>query len=80
VEESYAQYQSAALQEQLSYLHYDRSRCGYIVHSVPGDEVKRLVHDLRLRGEYLFVTDLCENYYIRFGSSWSDFIEAMQME
>ena len=80
LEEGYAQYQLATVQERLSTLHYDRSRCAYIVHSVPCDEVKRLVHELRHRGEYLFVTDLRENYYVRFGSSWSDFTEAMQLE
>jgi len=81
LEEPYVQYQSATLQERLgSLLPYDRTKCGYIVHSVPGDEVKRLVYRLRCRGEYLFVTDLREHFYERFGPSWSDFIEAMQMD
>lgn len=80
VEESYAQYQSAWLQERLSSLHYDRTKCSFMVHSVPWDEVEQLVHHLRHRGEYVFVTDLSEHYYSRFGSSWGEFIKAMQME
>jgi hypothetical protein len=48
-----------------------------MVHSVPGDDVKPLVKDLRERGEYIFVTDNCEDYYVKFGQYWTDFVEAM---
>lgn len=51
-----------------------------MVHSVPRDKVKELVYELRYRGEFLFVTDLRYHFYTRFGSSWSDFIEAMEIE
>jgi hypothetical protein len=80
VEESYAQYQSAQLQERLSLVPYDRERCCYMVHSVPREEVRGLVEGLRTRGRYLFVTDVSEHYYVQFGSSWNEFIEAMQLD
>lgn len=80
VEESYRKFKSVELQERLfSLLRYDRSRCCYIVHSVPRNEIKQLVLELRHRGQYLFVTELRERYYEKFGSSWDDFVEAMQM-
>ena len=81
LEEPYKKYRSAALQERLSTLvPYDRPRCSYMVHSVPRDKVKELVSELRFRGEFLFVTDQRYHFYDRFGSSWSDFIEAMEIE
>ncbi|KAF7509257.1 hypothetical protein GJ744_008151 [Endocarpon pusillum] len=81
LEEPYKKYRSAALQERLSTLMpYDRPRCSYMVHSVPREKVKELVFELRCRGEFLFVTDQHYHFYTRFGSSWSDFIEAMDIE
>jgi hypothetical protein len=82
LEESYKNFQSTsgALEVKLASLQYDRRKCSYIVHSVPRDIIKELVQQLRRRAEYVFVTDLCENYYERFGPSWVEFIEAMQME
>ncbi|KAH8672539.1 Spherulation-specific family 4 [Tricladium varicosporioides] len=78
VEESFEHYQALALQERLSMLlRYDRSRCAFIVHSVPEDAVKPLVQELRKRGMYLFVTNLHTNYYVQFGSCWGDFVKAM---
>ncbi|KAH6680585.1 cell surface protein [Halenospora varia] len=79
-EESFEQYRSSALQERLSaLLRYDRERCAFIVHSVPRDAIKPLVKELRQRGMYLFVTANCEDYYVRFGSCWGDFVEAMAL-
>jgi hypothetical protein len=80
VEESFERYKSAELQERLLRLPYTRERCSYMVHSVPKDDVRRLVGELRPRGEYLFVTDACENYYASFGTSWDEFIKAMKVE
>jgi hypothetical protein len=77
VEESFAQYRSNSIQERLHLQGLNRAKCCYIVHTVPKDELKPLVHQLRKRGEYLFVTDLCENYYSQFGPGWKDFVEAM---
>ncbi|QDS78008.1 hypothetical protein FKW77_002518 [Venturia effusa] len=77
VEESFEQYRSNSMQERLLLNRLDRSKCSYIVHTVPKDELKPLVHQLRKRGEYLFVTDLCADYYSQFGPGWREFIEAI---
>ena len=80
VEDGFAQFQSAAHQQWLSTCPYGRARRVYMVHSVPRDEVKRLVRLLRHDAAYLFVTDLREDFNCRFGTSWTDFITAMQEE
>jgi hypothetical protein len=49
-----------------------------MVHSVPRAELRLLIRDLRERGEYVFVTDNCEGFYVKFGQHWTDFVEAMQ--
>lgn len=78
-EEDYARYRSDEIQQRLRELHYDRARCGYMVNSVPGDEMEALVHELRYRGAYLFVTEVSGDFYERFGAtSWSAFMEALQ--
>ncbi|KAG9234923.1 Spherulation-specific family 4 [Amylocarpus encephaloides] len=78
VEESFANYQSAHLQDRLRrLLRYDHGRCSYMVHSVPRHQVVDLVRELRPRGKYIFVTDLHEDYYCHFGPSWGDFVDAM---
>jgi hypothetical protein len=80
-EASYAEYRSAANQERLALLMpYKPDQCAYFVHSVPLQALKQLVVELRDRGQYLFVTNLREHYYVSFGSSWREFVEAMQME
>jgi hypothetical protein len=79
VEEKFRQYQSAYVQERLAVMPQERSGCGYIVHSVPDDEVQLLVQQLRHRGQYLFVTSLTEDYYAQFGPSWNEFVVAMQL-
>ena len=80
VEESFARFQTAPYQGWLSSCPYGRARRAYMLHSVPRHELKRLVHELRHDAAYLFVTDLCEDFYCRFGSCWTDFLAAMQME
>jgi hypothetical protein len=47
---------------------------------VPANKVAKLVLDLRCRGQYLFVTDPSELFYIQFGQSWTAFIHAMQLD
>jgi Spherulation-specific family 4 len=79
-EESFTQWQSQAVQQRLSMVPYDYARSAYMVHSVPVDDVRGLVRQLRHRGKYLFVTDLSEHYYVQFGSSWREFIDAMHNE
>jgi hypothetical protein len=77
LEESFASWQSAVVQERLQTVPYGRARCAYMVHSVPKIAIRDLVQELRHRGKYLFVTDLFENYYVGFGSCWKDFVDAM---
>lgn len=80
-EASYDVYCSKAVQERLaSLIPYQRSRCAYFVHSVPANEVAKLVMDLRRRGQYIFVTDPSELFYVQFGQSWTVFIHAMQLD
>ncbi|KAE8151471.1 Spherulation-specific family 4-domain-containing protein [Aspergillus avenaceus] len=77
-EESYSRYRSTEVQHRLRDYHYDRTRCGYVIHSVPMPEIHSLVHELRHRAAYLFVTELFGEFYERFGpSSWSAFAQAL---
>lgn len=81
VEESFVSWSSVALKERMSsLLRYDRSRCAYMVHSVPPNEIRALVESLRDQGKYLFVTNLTEDYYVKFGSSWQEFVDALQLK
>jgi hypothetical protein len=76
-EASYASYQSEWTQARLDAHHYDRASSSFIVHSTPTEEIGNLVKKLRLRAEYLFVTDLQDNYYESFGAGWTTFIDAV---
>jgi len=60
-------------------LRHQRQQCCYMVHSVPLDLIMDTTMELRERGTYIFVTDLCEHYYEKFGKSWELFVEAMTM-
>ncbi len=83
IEESYAKYSSAPVQERLASLcvpHYDRDRSAYVVHSVPPSVQTQLVRDLCQRGAYVFVTDRREKFYEGFGEKWDDFLDAMELE
>ncbi|PIG69296.1 cell surface spherulin 4-like protein [Aspergillus arachidicola] len=80
-EEPYSRYRSNEVQQRLRQLHYDRARCGFMIHSVPRDDLRPLVHDLRHRAAYLFVTELFGEFYERFGpNSWTTMVEASQSE
>lgn len=76
-EASYSSYQSEWTQAQLDAHHYDRASSSIIVHSTPIEEIGNLVNELRLRAEYLFVTDLQDQYYESFGAGWKTFIDAV---
>lgn len=76
-EESYARYRSCGVNERKALDVYDRKGASYILHSVPRNQVKALVRELRPRAEYIFVTDRRSKYYEGFGDSWNDFIRAM---
>lgn len=76
-EESYAAFCSLELQKRLTTLQHDRTRYAYIVHSVPSERIPDLVLELMNRGKYIFISDLADNVYCRFGPSFCDFIRAI---
>jgi hypothetical protein len=80
-EQSYDLYQSTSTQSMLdrsiSSGDYNRSSSSLIVHSVPIDQIETLTLDLVKRAEYVFVTDLTEDYYNSFGPGWERFVEAV---
>ncbi|OGM42252.1 cell surface spherulin 4-like protein [Aspergillus bombycis] len=80
-EEPYSRYRSNEVQRRLRQLHYDRTRSGYVIHSVPPDDLRPLVLELRHRAAYLFVTEFFGEFYERFGpNSWPAMVEASQSE
>lgn len=80
-EQSYDLYQSTSTQSMLdrsiSSGDYNRSSSSLIVHSVPIDQIETLTLDLAKRAEYVFVTDLTEDYYNSFGPGWERFVKAV---
>ncbi|GAB7365321.1 hypothetical protein MBLNU230_g6402t1 [Neophaeotheca triangularis] len=76
-EESHGRYRSCNAEEKRAIEHHDRAHSCIIVHSVPNDRLPRMVHELRHRAQYLFLTDARYEYYERFGSSWQAFVQAM---
>lgn len=84
-EGSYQDYQedssSRALRAQLASLPYDRSGVSCIMFSVrtgmsQGDR-RSLADELSQHAEFLYLTDLSQNYYESFGPHWQDFIAAI---
>lgn len=69
-EESYARYRSRDLQAWLAMHPVEWARAGFIVNGVPGREVAGLIRELGRRGGYLFVTELEDRFYERFGEAW----------
>ncbi|RAL10681.1 spherulation-specific family 4 protein [Aspergillus homomorphus CBS 101889] len=79
-EEPYPRYRTDEVQQYLARFDYDRLRCGYMISEVPRDEVRPLVHDLRHRAAYIFVTEIAGDFYERFGpQSWGMMMEALQL-
>jgi hypothetical protein len=77
-EASFTEYRSIAVQQRISaLLRYRPERCAWFVHSVPIEDMKQLVLELRHRGSYMFATSLYKDFYIRFGPSWKEFVAAM---
>ncbi|ERF71976.1 hypothetical protein EPUS_07446 [Endocarpon pusillum Z07020] len=84
-EASYQEYQedssSKALRARLASLPIDRSRVSCIMFSVrtgmsQGDR-RSLADELSQHAEFLYLTDLSQNYYESFGPHWQDFIAAI---
>ncbi|RMZ88306.1 hypothetical protein DV736_g4461, partial [Chaetothyriales sp. CBS 134916] len=81
VEDSYANYVSAPLQERLATLcrppHFARHNTCYIVHSVPRKSQAQLVKYLSHRAAYLFLTDRCSRFYEGFGQGWIELLDTV---
>jgi len=69
------------LQAKLASLPDRRSRYSYLIHSIPasisGGDMRKLVDRLSQHAEFLFLTDLSQNFYESFGPHWRDFIDAI---
>ena len=76
-EEPFDRYRGDEVQQRLSEFPYHRERSGYMLSGAPGEDIQQLVQELRPRGKYLFVTELVEDFYESFGTSWGDFMDAM---
>jgi hypothetical protein len=59
----------------------DRSRYSYVIYSVPSTlnkaVLKTTVNQLSQHAEFLFLTDLTQNYYERFGTLWRTLIDVI---
>jgi hypothetical protein len=75
-EQTYQSQQAA-----LTALPYHRSRYSYLVYSIAPssskNELRSTVDRLSQRAEFLFLTDLSENYYESFGTLWRDYIDVI---
>jgi hypothetical protein len=58
---------------------YDRTRSAFMINSVPIDKIEHLTLALLGRAQYLFLSDLKENFYEGFGESWEAFVKAMSI-
>ncbi|KAL4947063.1 Spherulation-specific family 4 [Aspergillus filifer] len=79
-EASYHRYLSDEVQNWLDLNPVGREQAGYMVSGVPAEKVQALVHELRHRSGYVFVTDTVVDFYESFGASWGGFVMAMQEE
>ncbi|KAH7116121.1 Spherulation-specific family 4 [Dendryphion nanum] len=77
IEEGWPRYQTKEYQNWLATSPYDRTRTCAMMNAVPKDDVPEVTRMIRDRAEYVFVTDLDENFYESFGPSWDSFVEAM---
>ncbi|KAI9049444.1 hypothetical protein LZ554_006476 [Drepanopeziza brunnea f. sp. 'monogermtubi'] len=74
-EESYTAYSTKL--SSLAALGGSRSQYCYMVHSAPTTGLKRFVHKMSERAEYLFVTDNTQDYYESFGADFSHFADVV---
>ncbi|QDS78007.1 hypothetical protein FKW77_002509 [Venturia effusa] len=78
-EQTYRSFQ--AKKAELAGLYRERSRNSYLIHSLPTtmskEDLGGLIAKASQKAGYLFVTNLDQNYFERFGSIWSTFIKAM---
>ncbi|KAG8407890.1 hypothetical protein J3458_020200 [Metarhizium acridum] len=76
-EEPYHLYQRDGLQRRLADLAPEHERCIYQISGIPPDEVAAVAQELCRRGRYVFATDLVQDFYERFGTSWPSFVAAV---
>ena len=78
-EESFNTYQSR--QNALEALPANRSAYSYMVHSLPAgygySDLESYVNKLCDGAEFLFLTNLSQDYYANWGSSWNSFVNAI---
>ncbi|KAI1860481.1 hypothetical protein JX265_009880 [Neoarthrinium moseri] len=76
-EEPYHKLRSENLQKRLEDFRIDRSRSIYQISGVPAGEVQDVAQEMCRRGQYVFVTDLVDDFYESFGPSWNEFVGAV---
>jgi hypothetical protein len=70
-------YIGEGVQKRLGELPLDRARSIYQISGIPREQIRDAVHELCKRGQYVFATDLVDDFYESFGPSWEDFISAV---
>lgn len=57
----------------------NRDRYAYMIHtsSLDKSSLQNFVNELSQHADWLFITDLGQNYYEKFGSNWKDFVNAI---
>ncbi|KAK3681894.1 hypothetical protein LTR37_020787 [Vermiconidia calcicola] len=77
-EETLERYHSYSPAEKVGIGAWPRSQCCMILHTVPKQQIRPLVRELRQRAAYLFITELgIGACYQKWGSGWEEFIDAM---
>ncbi|ETS77282.1 hypothetical protein PFICI_11156 [Pestalotiopsis fici W106-1] len=76
-EEPHQLYIGEGVQKRLAELPLDRARSIYQISGIPREKIRDAVHELCKRGQYVFATDLVDDFYESFGPSWQDFISAV---
>ncbi|OAA38303.1 cell surface protein [Metarhizium rileyi] len=76
-EEPYELYLKDGLQQRLNSLSPEHERCIYQISGIPPAKVAETAQQLCQRGQYVFATDLVDDFYESFGPSWHTFVTAV---
>lgn len=76
-EVAYRDFLSSDFQNWLATSPYGYAKTSYMIHSVEGESIERVVRLVQGRARYLFVTDAKVNFYHDFSSTWEQFIAAV---
>ncbi|KAH6645411.1 cell surface protein [Truncatella angustata] len=71
------EYEDDTVQKRLVEFSVDWSRSMYQISGIPLDQIHDVVKDLCQRGQYVFATDLVDDFYESFGQSWHKFTAAV---